>query len=286
MNIFREVKIGLALSGGAARSLVHVGVLKVLSENKIPIHFIAGTSGGALIGAMYAAGLPIETILELATKVNWRHLARVTIPRTGLFSMEPLEVFLRQYLHHISFRDLKIPLSVVATNLLTGEEVDLNKGDVVRAVRASCSIPQVFKPVEIEGMMLVDGGVVNYLPADVVRKMGAEMVIAVNASARAEIRKEITNIPQVVIQVLNLVAQQNARLMERYADFVICPDVQELSPLALDRAEEFIGLGERVTRAVIPYLKKEILRRSSLFHRGRRKVYLYPSIVKRVKKFI
>ncbi len=173
-------RVGLALSGGAARGLAHVGVLQVLEREQVPVDCIAGTSAGSLVGAAYAAGVRGDQLLQIALKVRWRDIARPVWPRMGLFSFARLESFLISIAGDLTFADLKIPYAAVTTDLETGQPVILQEGRVAPAVRASCSVPGVVIPVELDGRLLADGGVVNNLPISVTRDLGADLVIAVN----------------------------------------------------------------------------------------------------------
>ena len=187
----KNPKVGLALGSGAARGLAHIGVLKVLEENKIPIDFIAGTSMGALIGATYAAGLDIEQIEEIACNTDWKLTARLflpTLPRSGFVEGKRIKDFLKALMGDSNIDTLKVPFAVVATDLLTGEEIVIHKGSLVEAVRASISIPVIFTPVRHQNRFLVDGGLVNPVPTSVAAKMGVDVIIAVNVIPSVDIR--------------------------------------------------------------------------------------------------
>ncbi|MCK4427933.1 MAG: patatin-like phospholipase family protein, partial [candidate division Zixibacteria bacterium] len=187
----KNPKVGLALGSGAARGLAHIGVLKVLEENKIPIDFIAGTSMGALIGATYAAGLDVEQIEEIACNTDWKLTARLflpTLPRSGFVEGKRIKDFLKALMGDPNIDTLKVPFAVVATDLLTGEEIVIHKGSLVEAVRASISIPVIFTPVRHQNRFLVDGGLVNPVPTSVAAKMGVDVIIAVNVIPSVDIR--------------------------------------------------------------------------------------------------
>lgn len=195
MSMDKIPKIGLALSGGAARGMAHIGVLKALKENSIPIDMIAGTSAGAAIGACYAKDRMVATIEEMALGMDWRKLARffdlnLILLRKGFLHGQRVKSLLTTCIGgDINFEDLEIPLAVVAADVQSMEEVVIDHGSVVDAVRASISLPVVFTPVKWAGRFLIDGGVVNPMPVDVVRSMGAEIVIAVNVLHIAQPRK-------------------------------------------------------------------------------------------------
>src|SRR4051812_905556 len=172
--------IGLALGGGFARGIVHIGVLKVLEEENIPISYIAGTSVGALIGAAYCSGVTTEELDSVATRVRFRDLARWTLSRYGFATNHRMIGFLNKLLKVKTFEELRIPLAVTATDFNSGEGVVFRTGSLVDPVRASCAYPGVFLPVTIDGRMLVDGMLAHSLPTRPVREMGADRVLAVS----------------------------------------------------------------------------------------------------------
>ena len=202
----RSPRIGLALSGGAARGMAHIGVLKALEEESIPIDMISGTSAGALAGACYARERKAAILEELMLGLDWRKLAglidlNLILLWKGFVQGEKAKLFLSSIIGDVRFEDLEIPLSVVAADVQSMEEIVLSEGSVVEAVRASISMPMMFTPVKWRGRFLIDGGVVNPMPVDVVRNMGAEIVIAVNTVGIAQKRrrrqatKEVRNKP-------------------------------------------------------------------------------------------
>src|SRR5256886_11377529 len=152
----RRPLIGVALGGGFARGLSHIGVLKVLEEENIPVDFIAGTSVGAVIGAAYASGISAKELEEIAALVRFKHFSRWTFSRFGLFSNDKMAVFLHKILRCKTFEELKIPLAIAATDIVTGDAVVFTKGDLVDPVRASCAYPGMFQPVQICEQLLLD----------------------------------------------------------------------------------------------------------------------------------
>lgn len=173
-------RLGLALSGGAARGMAHVGVLQALDEAGIPIACIAGTSAGSLAGAVYAAGIRGQRLAELALTIHWRDLARPVWSPTGIVSFAPLESYLARMLGDRTIDQLEMPYAAVAADLVTGQAVALTVGPVALAVRASCSVPVLVTPAKLGGRHLVDGAIANNLPISVVRGLGADVVVAVN----------------------------------------------------------------------------------------------------------
>jgi NTE family protein len=172
-------KVGLALGGGGARGPAHVGVIRVLEREGIPIDCIAGTSAGSVVGAAYAGGIRGQPLLEMTLNFRWRTIARLVWPRQGFVSFDKLESFLVRTVGDLTFADLGMPYAAVAADLATGEQVVLQEGRLAPAVHASSAVPGIVIPVEVGGRLLIDGGVVNNLPISVVRSLGAEVVIAV-----------------------------------------------------------------------------------------------------------
>jgi NTE family protein len=179
-----RLRVGLALSGGAARGIAHVGVLRALVENKIPIDAIAGASAGSLIGGCYAAGVSIDDLTVMATTFRWRHTQRPSFSRLGLQSNARMETFLRTHLPVTRFEDLKIPFAAMVTDLMKGELIVMrDRGDIPFAIRASCCIPFFMAPIEDEqGRLLIDGGIVQNLPISQTRALGADIVIGVDVN--------------------------------------------------------------------------------------------------------
>jgi len=172
--------IGLALSGGSVRGLTHIGILKVLEENNIPIAHIAGTSIGALIGAAYCSGLSAKEIEKIALTTELKDLVDFTEPKTGFIAGRRIEKFIRKIIKDKNFKDLKIPLSIIAADINNGEKVVFEEGDVTQAVRASISIPGIFSSVKIGKRELVDGGIVDPVPVDILKDAGIKRIITVD----------------------------------------------------------------------------------------------------------
>lgn len=183
MLVQNEKKIGYALGGGAARGLFHIGVLNVLEEYNFYPNFIAGTSMGSIIGALYASGLNAGEIKRIAVEMDWKKLIRLadlTLPLSGLIQGKRIISLLKTILKDMTFSQLKINFACVATDLINGEQVVLQEGSLIEAIRASISIPAIFTPVKLKGRYLVDGGLVNVVPVSVCRDMGADFIIGVN----------------------------------------------------------------------------------------------------------
>lgn len=237
-------KVGLALGSGAARGLAHLGVLQVLQEEKIPIDLIAGTSAGAVVGSLHAVGSDLYLLANMVSELDWNDLTGWTLQRRGLVSSEKIYTLLKVLTRDLDFADLKIPLAVVATDLRKGEEVVLDSGPVADAVRASMSIPGVFVPVERDERLLVDGALVNRVPADLCRHMGADVVIAVDVGF-APLRTNIRNLPDVIVQTIDIVSRQASSRQTIDADVLITPDLGNVTLTQLNRSAEVIEKGRQ-----------------------------------------
>lgn len=258
--------IGLALSGGAARGMAHVGVMRALVENKVPIDYIGGTSAGSIVGGAFAAGMPVEEIADFARSLRWRDIGRMTMSRLGVQSNERLEQYLRARLPVTRFEDLKIPFAAVATDLKTGTAVVLrNQGDVPFAIRASCAIPGWYVPVaDEEGRQLVDGGLVAVIPAMITRDLGADLVIAVDVnSAGATFLGPTSSIIGVVLQSMLVVQKTASRYQLASSDLVITPQVGQIRWDEMGRAEELMEAGYVAAMRSMPQVF-ELLESSSV----------------------
>lgn len=248
-------KIALALSGGAARGMAHVGVIRALLENDIPIGCIAGTSAGSIVGGAFAAGMPLDEIEDLGRKLRWRDIGRVTMSRLGVQSNERLEQYLRARLPITRFEELPIPFAAVATELKTGTAVIMrDEGDVPFAIRASCSIPGWYVPVTDEkGRQLVDGGLVAVVPATVARSLGAEVVIAVDVNSEgAKFLGPTSSVVGVLLQSMLVVQKTASHYQLQSSDLVINPKVGHIRWDEMGRAEELIALGHAAGLESIP----------------------------------
>jgi NTE family protein len=280
-------RIGLALSGGGARGIAHVGVLKVLEEMRIPIHCVTGTSMGSIVGGTYAAGTPPARLEELVLSADWEQIFRdqpprdeISIRRKGddyktLFAPEfglkdgglalpkgvvagvSIEAFFRVLAEPAmgvnDFSRLPIPFRAMATDIETGESVVLDRGSVAQAMRASMAVPGAIAPVEFEGRLLVDGGIANNLPIDEARKLCADVVIAVNISTPPLKRKDLNSALTVASQLINFLGKQtvDAQLKSMGSgDVLIEPDLGDISAGSFTRSKDAIRIGEEATRAL------------------------------------
>jgi len=266
-------RIGLALSGGGARGLAHIGVLKALERAKIPIHLLAGTSIGGFIGAAYAAGLsPAELEAEALRLSNPRQLLPL-LDRARLLQGNKITDYLAQRLGRPTFDQLRLPLALVAGDLNTGQKVILQEGSVLDAVRATIALPGILTPVEQGDQLLVDGGLLDNLPADVARQMGAELVIAVDVSTDEKgvtfFAREFHQrrfMPDGLVELINvlwrsmmvMMREANRRSLEDgRPDLVIRPAIPDGVTVitGLTRASEIIAAGEQAAEKSLPDLR-------------------------------
>ena len=250
------IAIGLALGGGFARGIAHVGVLKVLEEEQIPIRYIAGTSVGALIGAAYCSGLSPAELEQVATEVRFKHLARWTLSRYGFASNQRMIGFLNRILKVKTFEELRIPLAIAATDFNTGEGVVFHSGPLIDPVRASCAYPGMFLPVKIRGRLLIDGMLAHTVPSRPLRQMGADRVLAVHLKGRWANGDGPRHLFDVIGQCFSIAQDMNCDQWKAAADLVIEPDVNGYKYDAFDRSTDLVRAGEFVARAALPEIRK------------------------------
>ncbi|MBA2870695.1 NTE family protein [Anoxybacillus calidus] len=250
-------KIGLALGSGGARGFAHLGVIKVLEEENIPIDLIAGSSMGALVASLYASGLGIERLYKLAKAFKRNDYIDLTVPKMGLISGRRIKEFVRLLTKGKRIEDLHIPIGIVATDLQKCEKVVFRTGLIADAVRASISIPGIFVPEQIDGRLLVDGGVIDRIPVSVAREMGADIVIAVDVS-HVKVNEEISSIFDVILQSIDILQDELVRHREVASDVMIRPRVEQFSSRAFTHIEEIITIGEEETRKQLTKIHEAI----------------------------
>jgi NTE family protein len=253
-------KIGIALSGGAARGFAHLGVLKALVENEIPIDYIAGTSAGSFAGAAFASGLSIEEIVVMSRKISWFRMTGFSYSPKGLLSNAGMGAFINEHLPVLKFEDLLVPFAAIACDLETGKEVVLrDTGDLATAVRASCAIPGVFVPVEFEGRRLIDGGVVSNVPTKAVKKLGAEIIIAVDVLASgATYWSSPSTLLGIFFQSAMMLLRAASKAHHYRADIVIIPQIAHFRPDEIGKMDELIKAGEQAALEKIDEIKNLI----------------------------
>lgn len=283
----KRPKIGLVLSGGGAKGFAHIGVLKVLEEAGIKIDYIGGTSMGAVIGGLYASGYNGSQIDSIFKQTNFDELINDYIPRSsknfygkkndelyaivlpfsnfrvgipealskGMYNYNLLSSLTRNVRHVRDFNKLPTPFLCIATNIETGEEVLLNKGNLVQAMMASSAFPSLFTPVEIDGNLLVDGGVVNNYPIKEVRNLGADIIIGVDVQDDLLKRKNLKNATRILVQITNLQSIDKMKSKIKDTDIYVKPDIRDFGVISFDKGEEIIRKGEEATFAVYEKIK-------------------------------
>ena len=250
-------KIGLALGGGFARGIAHIGVLKLLEQENIPVDFIAGTSVGALIGAAYCSGVSPAELEQIASKVRFRDLARWTLSRYGFATNLRMISFLNKVLKVKTFEELKTPLAITATDFASGEGVVFRSGPLADPVRASCAYPGVFLPVTVNGRLLVDGMLAHALPTQPLRDMGAERVIAVSLKSNwANGGEGPKHIFDVIGQCFAIAQDMNSAQARKSADLIIEPDVTGYRYDDFEHSADLVLLGERYAHAALPEIRE------------------------------
>jgi NTE family protein len=256
MGTPRTPTIGLALGGGFARGIAHVGVLKVLEEEGIPVGIITGTSVGALIGAAYCSGLSVAELQQIARNTRFTSLARWTLSRCGFASNDRMIKFLMRILKVRTFEQLRIPLGVTATDFNTGEAVVFHSGEIINPVRASCAYPGMFLPVNIRGRYLVDGMLSHPVPTHPAREMGADRVLAVHLKGMWAGDGAPKHLFAVIGQSFAIAQDAMASIWRSAADLVIEPDVAAFAYDDFKRADELIHVGELAMRKALPEVRR------------------------------
>jgi len=253
-----QPKIGLALGGGFARGVAHVGILKVLERERIPLHCIAGVSAGSIVAAAYASGTDVAEIARIGCAMRFNDVARWTLCRLGLVESERMAAFLKRLLRKFTFEEMKIPLGILATDLGTGEPVSFrDTGDVILPIRASCSYPGLFQPIRHQGRLLVDGAMCMEVPAQLARKMGATHVISVCLPMQGPAVTP-SNMLQVVNRCFQILQSRAEESWRRHSDIIVTPDVTGVAWDGFRSGQEMIQAGERAAEAVLPQIKKWI----------------------------
>lgn len=248
-------KVGLALGSGGLRGLAHIGVLKILTQKKIPIDMIAGCSIGSLIGALFCAGMDPDTMCKLGRQLKRSYWLDFVVPKMGIIAGDKLLETVSVLTKRQKIEQLKIPFAIVATDINEGREVVFKNGDIAAAVRASISVPGIFVPYRIGNMLLVDGAVLNPTPIDVVRKMGADVVIAVDI-VHANSVCSLNNMFDVILQSIDIMERELFRHRRHPCDLIIRPELSHIPPSDFEAIDDFIAAGERATEALLIPIRK------------------------------
>jgi len=261
----KPAKIALVLGAGASKGFAHVGVLKILESHKIPIHMIVGTSVGSFVGSLYAYGYSAYQIQEMSFPLQREDLLDLTIPDNGFVKGEKLENYVNWAVRNTPIEKLQIPFYAVATNIQTGEEIVFGTGNTGTAVRASCSIPGIFRPAKISDSMYVDGSVVSPLAVDAARRYGADVVIAVDISSTLDGSAPQSTI-ETILQSISIMNAKMSQIQVGRADVVIKPNVGYIGSADFSKRHEAILEGEKATLDALPKINQII---SKLRQEGR-----------------
>lgn len=253
----KRKKVALVLGGGSARGLAHIGVLKVLEKEKVPIDSIIGTSMGAMIGAAYSVGVPLPMMEDMAYKFTTKKILDPTMPSMGLLAGKKLESSIRDLIDGKGFEDCRIPLAVVTNDIETGEEVVFQSGNLIKVVRASCSWPGIFNPVRIDGRLLSDGGIKHSVPTRIARDLGAEYVIAVDVGFCVR-KGKIDNIFQMIVQSFQIMGEELNQYQSRDADAVIKVFLPNIDQSAFEKSREIVASGIEAAEAGVWQIKKDL----------------------------
>jgi len=250
-------KIGLALSGGAALGISHIGALQALTDQNIPIHCIAGTSAGAVVAGCFAFGLTPSQMAERSKNLSWFKLSNFSYSRMGLITTQKIGQMMREILGDVNIENAKIPLRITATNIENGEAIIFKKGNLAEAIMASICIPGLFVPTEYEGKQLVDGGLVKNLPLSLLDDMGAEFKIGVNLARWRKYRKP-DNLLDVMLSAQDILTHKQTNLDAKQAQMIIEPHLEQFTASDFKKAAELINEGYRATILALPALANAI----------------------------
>lgn len=255
----KPAKIAIVLGAGASKGFAHIGVLKVLESNKIPLHMIIGTSAGSFVGSLYAYGFNAFELQKLSFAIERDDIIDLTIPDNGFIKGERLEGYINRIMENKPMEKLRIPFYAVATDIRSGREVVFGSGNTGTAVRASCSIPGIFRPANISGRMYVDGGVVSPVAIEAARRLGADIVIAVDISSDVEASSPTGTI-ETILQAINIMYSKLAAIQLSKADVVIKPKVGYIGSADFSKRHEATLEGEKAAIEVLPKIQEIVNR--------------------------
>jgi NTE family protein len=258
-TVAKPVKVAVVLGAGAAKGFAHIGVLKVLEANRVPINMIVGTSAGSFVGSLYAYGFTAFQLQKISFDIQQSELADYTIPDNGFVKGEKLEGYINRMLRNTPMEKLRIPFYAVATDLQSGSEVVFGSGNTGSAVRASCSIPGVFSPAVIGGRMYVDGGLVSPVAVEAALRQGADVVIAVDISGDGK-GPQPTGTLSTILQSIGIMYEKIAAHQLQKADVVIKPNVSSIGSSDFSKRHEAVLEGERAATSALPAIKAAISR--------------------------
>ncbi len=250
----KPAKIALVLGAGSLKGFAHIGVIKILESNKIPIHMIVGTSAGSAVGSLYAYGMDAFSLQKLSFSVQKDDIVDLLyIPSNGFIKGEKLEEFINKSVNHTPMEKFKIPFYAVATDLEKGQEMIFGKGNAGTAVRASCSIPGIFRAVRISDRIYVDGGVVSPVAVEAAKRLGADVVIAVDISSAVD-RTQPEGTIDTILQSINIMYSKLSSIQLSKADVVIKPKVAHIGSADFSKRHEAILEGEKAAIEALPQI--------------------------------
>lgn len=250
--------IGLALGSGSVRGMAHLGVLRVLEEEGIPIDIVAGTSVGSLVGGAYVAGMPVEDCVDVLSSISWGQLVRPTLPKRSFVHNTPMIGFIEQHLGKRNIEDLAMPFAAVASEIATGEAHIMRTGSLAHAISASTAIPAIMRPVQYQGKSLVDGAVVHPVPTALVKSMGADIVIAVNVCAESFVKGTARHFVDSLMNTIDMMSAKMVKEELQLADVILRPDLG-LNQISFKDAKFCIEAGEVVTKEAIARIQKLVM---------------------------
>ncbi|MBI5633649.1 MAG: patatin-like phospholipase family protein [Nitrospirae bacterium] len=255
----KPAKIALVLGAGASRGFAHIGVLKMLETNRIPVHMVIGTSAGSFVGSLYAYGYTSFQLQKMASTLDKNEILDFTVPDNGFIKGERLEEYVNAMVRNSPLDKLRIPFYAVATNIQNGQETVFSRGNTGTAVRASCSIPGIFRPVKIDGRMYVDGGVVSPIAVDAARRLGADIVIAVDISSDVDARQPEGTV-ETILQSIGIMHSKISAIQLAKADVVIRPKVGRIGSADFDKRLDAMIEGEKAAIEMLPSIQAIITR--------------------------
>jgi NTE family protein len=255
----KSAKIALVLGAGTSKGVAHIGVLKILESNKVPIHLIVGTSAGSFVGSLYAYGYNAYQLQQMAFSIGKGDIIDLTIPDNGFIKGEKLEEYINKLVMNTPMEKMRIPFYAVVTDIQNGKEVVFGRGNTGTAVRASCSIPGIFRPVKIAERMYVDGGVVSPVAVDAAKKLGANVVIAVDISSSID-SNQPENTIETILQTINIMYSKLVSTQLSKADVVITPRVGHIALSDFSKRHKAILEGEKAALEVLPEILNLIAR--------------------------
>ncbi len=250
----KPLRIAVVLGAGASRGFAHIGVLKMMELNQIPVDMVVGTSAGSFVGSLYAYGFNAFQLQKMALSIEKGDIVDLTVPDNGFIKGEKLEEYVNTAVHNSPIEKLRLPFYAVATSIPDGQEMVFGRGNTGAAVRASCSIPGIFRPVRIADRMYIDGGAVSPVPVDAARRQGADIVIAVDVSSDLDTRQPEGTI-NTILQAINIMYSKLSSSQTSKADIVIRPKVGYIGSGDFEKRHEAILEGEKAAAETMPKIK-------------------------------